>query len=305
MKIEIGESLSLSYLKHVKKCVLYQTNWKSSSQWEKFNEEIVEDIFRKITEHEQFKNVFKQNDLHQLLKQAEIDALGMDQGRKIYAIDIAFHANGLNYGGTEETTERVVKKCIRSYLILLSYFPDREYEIIFATPRVHPATEDAIRKIFDLLESKFPDGNVEFKYFSNESFSYEFLAKTIRASKEDSDTTELFMRAYNLLQFAMRIERSAIVEQTAVERRKRISTDSLELEFLPEDENEFKQQLIQFKRAKRTWFYADGRKVEDIWNATNFAPESNLRGNIFSNNKEREREETGLEKIRFEIIGVR
>ena len=302
MKIEIGGSLSLSYLKHVKKCVLYQTNWKSSSQWEKFNEEIVEDIFRKITEHEKFKNVFKQNDLHQLLKQAEIDALGMDQGRKIYAVDIAFHGNGLNYGGTEETTERVVKKCIRSYLILLSYFPDREYEIIFAAPKVHPATEDAIRKIFDELESIFPDGNVEFKYFSNESFSNEFLAKTVRESKEDSDTTELFMRAYNLLQFATPIELPAIVEQTAVVRRKRTSTDSLELEFLPEDENEFKQQLIQFKRVKRTWFYADGRKVEDIWNATNFAPESNLRVNIFSNNKVREREETGLEKIRFEII---
>ena len=34
MKIEIGESLALSYLKHVKNCVIYQTNWKSSSQWD-------------------------------------------------------------------------------------------------------------------------------------------------------------------------------------------------------------------------------------------------------------------------------
>lgn len=33
MKIEIGESLAVSYLKHVKRCVIYQTNWKSSSQW--------------------------------------------------------------------------------------------------------------------------------------------------------------------------------------------------------------------------------------------------------------------------------
>ena len=35
MKIEIGESLALSYLKHVKKCVLYQNNWKISSKWAK------------------------------------------------------------------------------------------------------------------------------------------------------------------------------------------------------------------------------------------------------------------------------
>lgn len=302
MKIEIGESLCLSYLKHVKKCVLYQTNWKSSSQWENFNEEIVEDIFRKTTGHEQFKNVFKQNDLHQLLKQAEIDALGMDQGRKIYAVDIAFHGNGLNYGGTEETTERVVKKCIRSYLILLSYFPDREYEIIFAAPKVHPATEDAIRKIFDELESIFPDGNVVFKYFSNESFSNEFLATTIRENKEDSDTGELFMRAYSLLQFALPSEQLTAVEQNPIIRKGRTTKESLELEFIPSDENAFKQQLIRFKRAKRTWFYADGRKVEDEWDASNFKPESNLRGNIYSNNKVRMREETGLEKIRFEII---
>ena len=301
MKIEIGESLCLSYLKHVKRCVLYQTNWKSSSQWEKFKE-TVEAIFHKITKHEKFKNVFKQNDLHQLLKQAEIDALGMDQGRKIYAVDIAFHGNGLNYGGTEETTERVVKKCIRSYLILLSYFPDREYEIIFAAPKVHPATEDAIRKIFDGLESIFPDGNVEFKYFSNESFSNEFLAKTIRASKEDSDTTELFMRAYSLLQFALPSEQLTAVEQNPIMRKGRTTKESLKLEFIPSDENAFKQQLIRFKRAKRTWFYADGRKVEDEWDASNFKPESNLRGNIYSNNKVRMREETGLEKIRFEII---
>ena len=48
MKIEIGESLALSYLKHVKKCTFYQTNWKSSSQWKRFNEGMVGNIFNKI-----------------------------------------------------------------------------------------------------------------------------------------------------------------------------------------------------------------------------------------------------------------
>jgi len=33
MKIEIGESLMLSYLKHVKKCLFYQANWKVSSNF--------------------------------------------------------------------------------------------------------------------------------------------------------------------------------------------------------------------------------------------------------------------------------
>ena len=33
MKIEMGESLLQSYLKHVKNCLISQTNWKTSSNW--------------------------------------------------------------------------------------------------------------------------------------------------------------------------------------------------------------------------------------------------------------------------------
>lgn len=33
MKIEIGESLLQSYLKHVENCLISQTNWKTSSNW--------------------------------------------------------------------------------------------------------------------------------------------------------------------------------------------------------------------------------------------------------------------------------
>ena len=35
MKIEIGESLALSYLKHVKKCVFYKNKWNISIKWAK------------------------------------------------------------------------------------------------------------------------------------------------------------------------------------------------------------------------------------------------------------------------------
>lgn len=33
MKIEMGESLLQSYLKHVENCLVSQTNWKTSSNW--------------------------------------------------------------------------------------------------------------------------------------------------------------------------------------------------------------------------------------------------------------------------------
>jgi hypothetical protein len=39
MKIEMGESLFYSWLRHVKECQLVQTNWKISPSWEIKNEE--------------------------------------------------------------------------------------------------------------------------------------------------------------------------------------------------------------------------------------------------------------------------
>ena len=34
MKIEVGESLACSYLRHVKRCWIVQANWKASDDWE-------------------------------------------------------------------------------------------------------------------------------------------------------------------------------------------------------------------------------------------------------------------------------
>lgn len=34
MKIEVGESLLLSWLQHIKECQIVQTNWKASNKWQ-------------------------------------------------------------------------------------------------------------------------------------------------------------------------------------------------------------------------------------------------------------------------------
>lgn len=303
MKIEIGESLCLSYLKHVKKCVLYQSNWKSSSKWESFNGEEVEAIFETISKHEKLKDVLKQSSLHQFLKQAEIDALGIDQGRKVYAIDIAYHEFGLNYGSTEETTQRLMKKYLRSYLILLSYFPNRDYEIIFASPKVK-TVEDSILIALKELNETFANERVEFKYFSNESFREEILNKSITNSEEDSDTNELFMRAYRLLRISepnRKISKISKQIETSTQRED-IPKQALDIEFIPSDDNIFKNELIRTKQAKRTWFFEDGRIIQDLWKANKFNEDSDLRNNINSTQQARSRQETGLYKVRLEII---
>ena len=300
MKIEIGESLCLSYLKHVKKCVIYQTNWKNSSQWDKYNEEIVKSTFEILKAKESpFYRIFNHTSLSQLLKQAEIDALGIDQGRKIYAIDIAFHEAGLNYGSKEETTERLIKKYLRSYLILLSYFPDKDYEIIFASPKVNEATESSIKENLEKMEEMFCEQKVTFRYLSNEEFKKEILINTIDKSKDDADTNELFIRAHRLLQLFTSSELPKKAKQ--VTQRNKVSLPENFIELVPADEKEFKQKLLNVKRAKRTWFYNDGREIQDEWTADNITEKSRLKNNILSNNKVKNRLETGLCKVRLEI----
>ena len=42
MKIEMGESLAASWLKHVCGCTVVQTNWKPSPRWQEHNYDEIE-----------------------------------------------------------------------------------------------------------------------------------------------------------------------------------------------------------------------------------------------------------------------
>ena len=207
MKIEIGESLCLSYLKHVKKCVIYQTNWKSSSQWAFLGRvKDAREAFEKLVKDGLLSFQGKiEPSFSQFLKQAEIDILGINLlEKKMYVMDIAYHEDGLNYKNVDKTIKSFKKKLLRSYLLLRSYFPeDYEYEIIFASPKVRPKLnkelEDATEALNDLRDDVLSKGAVVFKYIANDKFKVEILDQTIEASRDDADTNELFLRSYKLI----------------------------------------------------------------------------------------------------------
>ncbi len=119
MKIEMGESLLQSYLKYEKGSLITQTNWKTASSWAIANEdyEKVEFVFNKIQNHADFSDVFKKSSLEQALKQAEVDVVGIDKD-KVYLVEVAFHENGLQYGGRLETKDRVCKKLLDIFGLL-------------------------------------------------------------------------------------------------------------------------------------------------------------------------------------------
>lgn len=207
MKIEIGESLAVSYLKHVKRCVIYQTNWKSSSQWDFLGEvKDASEAFERLVKDGllSFQGKTKPS-FSQFLKQAEIDILGINLfEKKMYVMDIAYHEDGLNYKNEDRTIKSFKKKLLRSYLLLRSYFPeDYKYEIIFASPKVRPKLnkelEDATEALNDLRDDVLSKGAVVFKYIANDKFKDKILDPTLEVSKDDADTNELFLRSYKLL----------------------------------------------------------------------------------------------------------
>ena len=72
MKIEMGESLIYSWLRHVKHCQVVQTNWKCSPQWPLEYEEELQEILSTIIGGFQQYTPFKKNTkLAQVIRQGE------------------------------------------------------------------------------------------------------------------------------------------------------------------------------------------------------------------------------------------
>ena len=151
MKVEIGESLGYSYLRHVQRCWLVQANWKASEHWDKrlTGDELEREFGSmrgRLESHGGlFKGTFKGTaTCRQFLKQAEIDVVGVRLDGSIHAVEVAFHEGGLLYAGG--TDKNVLKKMLRTMLILRAYHPeDVAMHICFASPKVSPKTRRAWR----------------------------------------------------------------------------------------------------------------------------------------------------------------
>lgn len=200
MKIEMGESLLRSYFKDVKGCLITQTNWKVSENWKADSADSaqLQDIYKKIRSDSDFSDVFK-TELAQTLRQAEVDVIGIDAGGKVYMAEVAFHEGGLNYGGKNETKDRVVKKLLRAYLAATKFFPGHTYEILFASPKVNPATDEIIKAYFAMLSDRFESHAVHFAYYANDDFRDAILVPTYRRTKAEADTSDLFIRSVRML----------------------------------------------------------------------------------------------------------
>jgi len=209
MKIEIAESLTYSYLKHVKGCRIVQTNWTTSGNWTvtEYEKERARELFNKVSSSEHFDGIFRNNSFDQLIKQAEIDVLGINTAEEtIYGIDVAFHSAGLNYGSKEETALRIVKKIFRTIFILQSYFDENvKFNSYFITPKVNPATQVIIDDLMIKAKEVINDDNISIDLISNKQFYSKIVDSLLENINEEHDTTELFSRAIKLMNLGNRI----------------------------------------------------------------------------------------------------
>lgn len=223
MKIEVAESLMYSYLKHSEGCRIVQTNWRTSGKWivTEHETERARELFHKIYTSEYFSGIFKNSSFDQLIKQAEIDVLGINTAEDtVYGIDIAFHSAGLNYGSNTETGFRIIKKIFRTIFIMQSYFDENEkFNSYFITPKVNPATKVVIEDLMIKAKEVINDENITIDFISNEQFYSGIVDSLLENIDKEHDTTELFSRAIKLMKLDNRkAESTRIITKSIVPR---------------------------------------------------------------------------------------
>lgn len=227
MKIEIGESLFYSWLRHIMNCQIVQTNWKVSPQWEIHSENQIISIMRLVDEY--FKNkfdyeIFKNNSSPlQVLKQGECDVLGVSYKNEVckyYAVDVAFHTNGLNYGEKNKTVAKVIEKIVRTSMCLYGYFNDKNAKIIFASPKINRAILNDLNNCIDDLDRILRCNGFYFEIsiIANEDFNTNVLQPVLQLSDEIADTSELFLRSHQMVKM---FENNTSKQRTEVYSKKR------------------------------------------------------------------------------------
>ena len=205
MKIEMGESLFYSWLRHVKECQIVQTNWKVSPQWALQNEDELQRLYNVFSSaFDSQGGIFKQNSsLGQFLRQAECDVLGMSINNgmpEYHAVDVAFHENGLNYGDKEVTALKVAAKCIRTAMCLYGYMNTRCAEIVFASPKIHNGQLALLEPYITQINRIFFSEGYSFhvRLICNNEFQKTVLEPILLVSGDVADTSELFLRGFQM-----------------------------------------------------------------------------------------------------------
>jgi hypothetical protein len=231
MKIEIGESLIFSWLRHVRGCPIAQANWKPSATWPiRRGPELATDFerMREIAVQRLGFEIFKQSSFQQFMRQAEVDVLGLrfdGPGTTAIAVDSAFHEAGVSYGDRKETVGRILKKLIRTAFTLEAYFELHQADIVFATPNMRTDVQDDFQNCWPALQSVLADcdtlsaSRVNLRIVANGDFAEQITQTVLDRMDQVADTSELFLRAQQLVRLCEAAPRRRQIGQSSASAR--------------------------------------------------------------------------------------
>lgn len=231
MKIEMAESLLRSWLRHVRGCEFAELNWKPSPEW--LPKAVAnENLFN--TAFESWPEAFGKNSYEQLLRQAEVDVLGLSlHDSRLYFMDVAFHLGGLNYGDKMTTAMKIYKKLVRSALIAKRYFPDHTSSIYFVSPFTNGNVCSELSKVREKLqEISRNDDKLHFEFIlTRAEFNSQLLTPLLSLGNGVADTSELFLRSWQLIEPFIEIQTQGSNSEsfTSKERPLRISRSTSEI----------------------------------------------------------------------------
>jgi hypothetical protein len=113
----------------------------------------------------------------------------------------------VQYGDLKETVGRILKKMIRTAFALEAYFDLHQADIVFATPKMHNAVRDALQGCWPDLQSILPDcgclpaEQLRLRIVTNSDFVEQIIQPVLDRMDEVADTSELFLRAQQLVRF--------------------------------------------------------------------------------------------------------
>ena len=95
---------------------------------------------------------------------------------------------------------KVLEKCARTAFCLHGYMVTNEAEIIFASPKINPSVLSDLEPCIEEMNTMFRENeyNYNFRIIANEEYNDLVLKPILLASDGVADTSELFLRSYQM-----------------------------------------------------------------------------------------------------------
>lgn len=162
MKIEIGEFLILSWLRHVRGCVVTQMHWSPSPAWTIARERELRAAFeaaRGFSDDAIGARVFEPREFGPFVGHARIDVLGLrldpeSGGIEAIAVDSAINEDESPHGSAEETIVRLLQRMTRAGFALAAYLNPVKASVVFATPWLADAVRQEVQRQLARLETR-------------------------------------------------------------------------------------------------------------------------------------------------------